>query len=73
LEVVAYVSTDGKNFKKVGEIKQPYEENGFAELKDYVFTFKQQKAQFVKIFIKNIAHPPKGGDAWIFVDEIMVN
>lgn len=73
LDVVAYVSLDGKNFKKVGEIKQPYEENGFAELKDYVFTFKQQKAQFVKIFIKNIAHPPKGGDAWIFVDEIMVN
>ncbi|MDO4783438.1 MAG: glycoside hydrolase family 20 protein [Capnocytophaga felis] len=66
------VSSDGKNYIKINEISHPHTSNGYAVLKDFKFEFEKQKARFVKLEVQNLAHPPKGGDAWLFIDEIQI-
>ena len=47
-------------------------------MKDYVSTFSQREARFVKVNAKNIGicpewHPGSGNRGWLFVDEIVIN
>nr|WP_155285244.1 family 20 glycosylhydrolase [Capnocytophaga felis] len=66
------VSSDGKNYIKINEISHPHASNGYAVLKDFNFEFEKQKVRFVKLEIQNLGHPPKGGDSWMFIDEIQI-
>lgn len=72
VRVEVLLSDDGKNFKSVGVIERPFKINGLTERKDFTITFEEQKAQYVRVKAQNLAHPPSGGDAWLFVDEIVV-
>ncbi|MEJ2615837.1 MAG: DUF4838 domain-containing protein [Ignavibacteriaceae bacterium] len=76
-----FVSDDGKNFTKVGEVKDT-----ISEKKDGIFTepfackVKNVKARYVKVQTKSQIHCPRWhigynngkGKAWLFVDEIVV-
>ncbi len=70
-KVVVLVSADGKQFKEVGNIAEPCEIRGKTTLKDFVLQFDTEKARYIKIVLTN-AVPPKGGDAWLFIDEVLV-
>ena len=70
-KVVVLVSADGKQFKEVGNIAEPCEIRGKTTLKDFVLQFNTEKARYIKIVLTN-AVPPKGGDAWLFIDEVLV-
>ena len=48
------------------------------EVKDFVSTFSQREARFVKVNAKNIGicpewHSGSGNRGWLFVDEIVIN
>ncbi|GIJ92881.1 beta-hexosaminidase [Capnocytophaga stomatis] len=66
------ISADGKNYTKINEINRPHASNGYAVLKDFKFEFEKQKVRFVKLEVQNLGHPPKGGDSWMFIDEIQI-
>ncbi len=79
LSVEYYISKDGKNFTKVGSVKNtvPEKKSGviIKELKTIV---DNCKAQYIKIIAKNRKMCPEwhkgyGGKAWIFADEISIN
>jgi hypothetical protein len=77
------ISLDGRNFvpavtisNEVPDGSNPNESTG-AIIKDFVKTVAPQNARYVRIRAHNFGkipdwHPGKGGDAWIFVDEIFV-
>jgi hypothetical protein len=76
-----YVSDDGKNFTKVGEVKDT-----ISEKREGIFTepfackVNNVKARYVKVQTKSLIHCPRWhigynngqGKAWLFVDEIVV-
>lgn len=70
--VEVYLSDDGTSFKQVGKIDRPYANNGGASLKDFIISFDPQQAQYVKVIAKNLDVSPTGGNAWLFIDEIVV-
>ncbi|PIE49279.1 MAG: beta-N-acetylhexosaminidase [Flavobacteriales bacterium] len=70
--VTVYLSDDGKNFKNAGQINRPYAANGGAGLMDFVITFAPQQTQYIRVVAKNLGVSPKGSDAWLFIDEIVV-
>ena len=46
--------------------------------KDFVSSFSERKARFVKVKAKNVGicpewHPGSGNRGWLFVDEIVIN
>ncbi|WP_264844966.1 beta-N-acetylhexosaminidase [Capnocytophaga catalasegens] len=65
-------SQDGKKYTEIGKIIHPYKNNGFATLKDFSLQISSQNTRYIKLEIKNLAYPPKGGDAWLFIDEVQV-
>ncbi|WP_392447378.1 beta-N-acetylhexosaminidase [Capnocytophaga canis] len=71
-EIRLFTSEDGKKYTPKGKIERPYSVNGFAILHDFALEFPTEKTRFIKIEIKNLGSPPKGGDAWLFIDEILV-
>ncbi|WP_111308339.1 glycoside hydrolase family 20 protein [Confluentibacter sediminis] len=71
--VKVYVSEDGESYKEVGYIERPFAINSKTELKDFKIDFDPIKAKFVKVMATNLKTTPSGGDAWLFVDEILVN
>ncbi|MBC9795939.1 beta-N-acetylhexosaminidase [Sinomicrobium weinanense] len=71
-KVEVLLSNEGKTFKKVGEIKRDYAVNGDAELKDFTVTFPEETARYVKVKAARLGNSPKGGDTWLFVDEVVV-
>ncbi|GGK20748.1 beta-hexosaminidase [Yeosuana aromativorans] len=71
--IKVYVSEDGATYKEVGNVERPFEINPTVELKDFKIDFKPIRAKFVKVIAKNLKTTPSGGDAWLFVDEILVN
>ncbi|MDO4228449.1 MAG: glycoside hydrolase family 20 protein [Capnocytophaga sp.] len=71
-KITLYTSSDGKKYEKINEIHNPYTTNGYIILKDFDFEFDKRYARFVKLEIQNLARPPKGGDAWLFIDEIQI-
>ncbi len=75
-EVVVSVSDDGQHFKTlkkvINKLKVDYETSS----KSFDFDV-DKKARYIKIQAKNIGkcppwHQGAGGDAWIFIDEIIV-
>ena len=66
------VSEDGKSFTTVGELHRDFQTNGYTKLEDFKVEFNVQKARFIKINVSNLAHPPTGGSAFMFLDEVIV-
>ena len=66
------LSTDGKNYREVATHNEPCVVRGKPSLKDFVLKFNSQEARHIKITLKNVKTPPKGGDAWLFIDEVLV-
>lgn len=66
------LSNDGKNYREVATHNEPCVVRGKATLKDFVLKFSPMEARYIKLTLKNVKTPPKGGDAWLFIDEILV-
>ena len=66
------LSADGKNYREVVAQEEPCTIKGKPSLKDFVLKFDPQSTRYLKIQLKNVKTPPKGGDAWLFIDEILV-
>jgi len=71
--VTVSVSTDGKNYKEVGVEKRPFAKNPSFDLKDFKVSFENQSVRYVKVVATSLKTLPKGGDVWLFVDEILIN
>ena len=81
-KVEYFVSGDGKEFKKVGEVvKVANEKQPEAFIESFVCNFEKVKTRFVKVKTNSLLYCPKwhfghnylGGKAWIFIDEIVIN
>lgn len=78
-EVNYYISEDGKKFKLIASIPNNIPENDTdIIIKDFSADFKNIKARFIKVegINKGICppwHKGAGNEAWIFVDEIVIN
>ena len=66
------LSTDGKNYREVATHNEPCVVRGKPSLKDFILKFNPQDARYIKLSLKNVKTPPKGGDAWLFIDEVLV-
>lgn len=66
------LSVDGKNYREVAAQEEPCTIKGKPSLKDFVLKFDPQSTRYLQIQLKNVKTPPKGGDAWLFIDEILV-
>lgn len=71
--VRVYLSNDGKAYKEVGVVERAYAKNPSFNLKAFEITFKEQTASYVKVVATNLKKTSKGGDVWLFVDEILIN
>ncbi|MDO5977484.1 family 20 glycosylhydrolase [Flavivirga spongiicola] len=71
--VSVFVSNDGNSYKEAGKIERPFQHNSKAELRDFRIKFKEQAVRFVKVRATCLEKSPKGGRAWLFVDEILIN
>ena len=73
------VFADGQSFAHVVTIPSDVPENNYnVVIKDFVKTIGPQKARYIRIRAHNYGKVPSwhagaGGDAWIFVDEIIIN
>lgn len=70
--VTVFVSSDGENYTEVGVEKRAYAKNPSFDLKDFKVSFEAQSVRYVKVIAKNLGKTPKGGNAWLFVDEILI-
>lgn len=72
------LSTDGRNFVPALSIHGDVSEKDYGVIiKDFVGTLSPKAARYIRIRAHNYGkipswHPGTGGDAWIFVDEIIV-
>ncbi|WP_369872393.1 family 20 glycosylhydrolase [Aquimarina sp. Aq78] len=71
--IEVFTGIDGKDFKKVGEVKRSYAANSIIELKDFKINLEKHVARFIKVKIANLKENPRGGDTWLFIDEILIN
>lgn len=73
------LSTDGVNFSKVADIKTDVApEDMKPTIRDYKAPIKPINARYVRIHAYNLGkipswHPGAGDDAFVFVDEILIN
>jgi hexosaminidase len=73
-----FSSTDGQKFQKVAEIVNDIDPlSGDKQLKTFSSTFIPISVRFVKVVAHNLGKCPKGHigegkEAWLFVDEIMI-
>jgi len=72
IKFMVSLSNDGKNYREVATHNEPCVVRGKATLKDFVLKFSPTEARYIKLTLKNVKTPPKGGDAWLFIDEILV-
>ncbi len=78
LNVKFSVSTDGKNFREVGELPDPVPDTtGGAFVTPFNIKFPTTKARYVKVdaISRKVCpdwHIGAGGKAWLFIDEIVV-
>ena len=72
------LSTDGKTFGPAASMENKVpEDRGGVVTNDFTQSITPQQARYVRIRAINFGkipawHPGSGGDAWIFVDEIMI-
>ncbi|HUI29589.1 MAG TPA: GH92 family glycosyl hydrolase [Candidatus Acidoferrales bacterium] len=73
-----YVSQDGKDFKKISEIKNDVDPQKQSLLvKHFTVVLDGIKARYLRVVAKNIGvcppwHVGAGGKAWLFVDEVKI-
>ena len=72
IKFMVFLSNDGKNYREVATHNEPCVVRGKVTLKDFVLKFSPTEARYIKLTLKNVKTPPKGGDAWLFIDEILV-
>ncbi|HUI29503.1 MAG TPA: family 20 glycosylhydrolase [Candidatus Acidoferrales bacterium] len=74
-----YVSKDGKNFEKIGIVKNSITQKDPDPIKtDFALKFEERNARYFRIVARNIGvcppwHPGAGGKAWLFIDEIFAD
>ncbi len=71
--VAVFISNDGKTFEEVGKIERAFQKNAGATLKDFTLKFDKRSARFVKVKATCLEKNPRGGGAWLFIDEILIN
>lgn len=73
-KLVVEVSEDGRYFEEVAEIERAFQPNPSAKIENFELKFEPRKnIQFLRVTIEPLAQTPKGGSAWLFLDEIQVN
>ena len=72
-KIEVFVSSDGEHYNLVGNIERAYAKNAGSELKDFKIEFSTQKTQYVKVVATNLKQTPEGGDAWLFISEILID
>jgi hexosaminidase len=73
------VSDDGKNFNKIETINNKIslmQEGKFKH--DFVWEVEKTSGKYIRVSAKNVGklpeqHPAAGSNAWIFIDEIIIN
>lgn len=75
-----YISEDGVNWKESGKIENTVADTDMnVTIKDFILNLdKLQKARYIKVYAKNYGklpawHPGAGSEAYIFIDEIIIN
>ncbi|MBK8342226.1 MAG: discoidin domain-containing protein [Bacteroidetes bacterium] len=75
-----YVSDDGKKFTLLTTIKNTVAADNYdsKEIQNMTTTFPATTARYIKFKAINYGtvpdwHPGKGGNSWIFCDEVWVN
>jgi hypothetical protein len=78
--VECYVSSDGKNFKRIGVENFEIKRFDKPQIKSITFDPPKSSWQYVKIIAKKIGPVPEwhigsqhDGKGWIFIDEIQIN
>ncbi|HEV7230097.1 MAG TPA: GH92 family glycosyl hydrolase [Bacteroidia bacterium] len=77
-EVDFFLSSDGKTFKHIVTVDNDISESDDrVQVKDFSSAIRKQKARYVKVRATNFGklpewHPGKGGEAFLFVDEISI-
>lgn len=71
-QLVVEISEGGKSFEKVVKIERDYKPNPGAKIRNFKMGFEPRNVQFIRIRIEPLAKTPKGGSAWLFLDEIIV-
>jgi hypothetical protein len=77
-QVAFEFSLDGVNFVPAVSIPNDISDKDYnVTIKDFVKTLKPQPARYIRIRAQNYGkipswHASHGGDAWIFVDEIII-
>lgn len=73
LEVAVFVSENGEDYRSVGRVSRKFSENGNPELMDFNIVLEEPvNVRFIQVKVDNLGHPPRGGDAWLFLDEVVV-
>lgn len=78
VEVIAEVSTDGRNYIKVGSIKGDIsDENYLVKSVSFIMQFQPIDAQYIRVTATSLKQCPEwhrgfGNPSWIFIDELIV-
>jgi hypothetical protein len=73
------LSSDGVDYRKVADIKTDISpEDMESKIRDLSMPIKPSNARYIRVHAYNLGkipawHPGGGGDAFIFVDEILIN
>ncbi len=72
------ISGNGREFTELKSFNIPIVADETYEIKDMKYTFSQELVRFVKIIAKNVGVCPRwhvgyGEEAWLFVDEVIIN
>jgi hypothetical protein len=76
--VMIEVSTDGKNYRNISELKGDVENRNYkVESVPFKFTFSPVSSRFVQITAKSLKYCPDwhrgaGSPCWIFTDEVLI-
>lgn len=76
-KVECFVSKDGIEYEKVGEVEVGNIQKEEDVIKEYIFNPKGIDYRYVKFEVKGTKqlpswHPSEGGTSWVFLDEIIV-
>ena len=72
------VSEDGQNFTEIKTVQNMIPPiSGSPQIQDFKVQFAEKKIKTIRVTAKNLGvcpkgHPGEGGEAWVFVDEILV-
>lgn len=70
--IAVSVSEFGKEFHKLDELHRDFSVNPIPELKDFEMKLPLEKARYIRLKIDTFRDLPRGGKAWLFLDEIQV-